>query len=67
MSEIEDLLVRLAPIKNVTLATLVGRYYAMDRDNRWERVQAAYELLYRGELPRWTNTVDPQVEGNIDF
>lgn len=30
-------------------------------------VQAAYELLYRGELPRWTNTVDPQVEGNIDF
>jgi tetratricopeptide (TPR) repeat protein len=30
-------------------------------------VQAAYSLLYRGELPRWTNAVDPQVEGNIDF
>ncbi|HND97865.1 MAG TPA: 2,3-bisphosphoglycerate-independent phosphoglycerate mutase [Plasticicumulans sp.] len=27
------------------IATLVGRYYAMDRDNRWERVQAAYELI----------------------
>lgn len=26
-------------------ATLVGRYYAMDRDNRWERVQQAYDLL----------------------
>ena len=26
-------------------ATLVGRYYAMDRDNRWERVQEAYDLL----------------------
>jgi 2,3-bisphosphoglycerate-independent phosphoglycerate mutase len=27
------------------IASIVGRYYAMDRDNRWERVQAAYELL----------------------
>lgn len=30
-------------------------------------VQAAYNLLYRGELPRWTNSVDPRVEANIDF
>ena len=30
-------------------------------------VQAAYNLLYRGELPRWQNTVDPAVESNIDF
>ena len=27
------------------LGTLVGRYYAMDRDKRWERVSQAYELL----------------------
>jgi len=27
------------------IATVVGRFYAMDRDNRWERVRAAYELL----------------------
>jgi 2,3-bisphosphoglycerate-independent phosphoglycerate mutase len=33
------------------IATLVGRFYAMDRDNRWERVEAAYKLLTenRGE------------------
>lgn len=30
------------------LVSLVGRYYAMDRDNRWERVQKAYDLLVRG-------------------
>lgn len=30
------------------IASIVGRYYAMDRDNRWERVQPAYELLTRG-------------------
>ncbi|MBT0586064.1 2,3-bisphosphoglycerate-independent phosphoglycerate mutase [Alteromonas oceanisediminis] len=30
-------------------ASIVGRYYAMDRDNRWSRVQAAYDLLTLGE------------------
>lgn len=32
-----------------TLATAIGRYYAMDRDNRWERVKLAYDLLVKGE------------------
>ncbi len=30
------------------LASIIGRYYAMDRDKRWERVKLAYELLVRG-------------------
>ena len=30
------------------IASIVGRYYAMDRDNRWERVQLAYDLLTLG-------------------
>jgi hypothetical protein len=30
-------------------------------------VEAAYELIYRGKLPRWTNDVDPVAEDNIDF
>ena len=30
------------------LASLIGRYYAMDRDQRWERVKKAYDLLVRG-------------------
>ncbi len=30
------------------IATLVGRYYAMDRDQRWERVQVAYDLITQG-------------------
>ncbi len=30
------------------IASVVGRYWAMDRDKRWERVQRAYELLTRG-------------------
>jgi 2,3-bisphosphoglycerate-independent phosphoglycerate mutase len=31
------------------LATAVGRYFAMDRDNRWERVKLAYDLMVNGE------------------
>ena len=33
----------------VKIASVVGRYYAMDRDNRWERVKKAYDLLIKGE------------------
>ncbi|WP_300285373.1 2,3-bisphosphoglycerate-independent phosphoglycerate mutase [uncultured Alistipes sp.] len=31
------------------IASIVGRYYAMDRDKRWERVKLAYDLLVKGE------------------
>jgi 2,3-bisphosphoglycerate-independent phosphoglycerate mutase len=31
------------------IATVVGRYFAMDRDQRWDRVQAAYDLMTQGE------------------
>jgi 2,3-bisphosphoglycerate-independent phosphoglycerate mutase len=34
---------------NAKVATVIGRYYAMDRDLRWERVQQAYKLLAFGE------------------
>jgi len=30
------------------IATIIGRYYAMDRDNRWERVKLAYDLMVKG-------------------
>ena len=31
------------------VATVAGRYYAMDRDNRWDRVERAYKALVKGE------------------
>lgn len=34
---------------NAKLASITGRYYAMDRDKRWERVQLAYDALVRGK------------------
>ncbi len=34
---------------SVKIVTVIGRYYAMDRDNRWERVQAAYDAMALGK------------------
>ena len=34
---------------NTRIGTVIGRYYAMDRDNRWERVSQAYEAMIKGE------------------
>jgi len=33
---------------NAALASIIGRYYAMDRDKRWERVKLSYDLLVNG-------------------
>lgn len=35
-------------IAGAQVATMIGRYYAMDRDNRWDRVQLAYNMLVKG-------------------
>ncbi len=34
---------------NAKIASLIGRYYAMDRDNRWERIKLAYDAMVKGE------------------
>ena len=33
---------------NIVLSSIIGRYYAMDRDQRWERIKKAYDLLVDG-------------------
>ncbi|MCS7076443.1 MAG: 2,3-bisphosphoglycerate-independent phosphoglycerate mutase [Bacteroidia bacterium] len=45
---IEDMVQYTAQFSNTVLATVVGRYYAMDRDKRWERIQLAYNALTKG-------------------
>lgn len=40
------------------IATIVGRYYAMDRDKRWERVKLAYELIVNGDGEKHKSPVD---------
>jgi 2,3-bisphosphoglycerate-independent phosphoglycerate mutase len=35
--------------QRITLASIIGRYYSMDRDKRWERIKLAYDLMVKGE------------------
>ena len=37
------------------IATVIGRFYAMDRDNRWERVEKAYDAIVCGEGARFAS------------
>jgi len=55
------------------IASIVGRFYAMDRDKRWERVKVAYDLLVNGEGKVATDMVQamqefikPIVNGGFD-
>ncbi len=45
---IEQLEVKIKEIGAGKIATVMGRYWAMDRDNRWERVQKAYDAMVNG-------------------
>ncbi len=44
------------------IASIIGRYYAMDRDNRWDRVQKAYELITEGKADRLSTRADGAVQ-----
>ena len=52
------------------IGTVIGRYYAMDRDNRWERVRRAYDAIAKGEgIPALTAdaaVVDSYANGQTD-
>lgn len=48
------------------IASIVGRYYAMDRDKRWERVKIAYDLLVKGVGTPTENPVEAMKQSYID-
>ncbi|AZS13212.1 2,3-bisphosphoglycerate-independent phosphoglycerate mutase [Paenibacillus lutimineralis] len=44
------------------IATVQGRYYAMDRDKRWERVEKSYRAIVYGEGPKYTDPIKAVTE-----
>ena len=44
--------------KNCELASIIGRYYSMDRDNRWERTKLAYDLICKGKGQKVSSFID---------
>ncbi|MFV9484256.1 2,3-bisphosphoglycerate-independent phosphoglycerate mutase [Christiangramia sp. ASW11-125] len=61
---VEDLLPHLEST-NSELASVIGRYYAMDRDNRWERVEKAYDLIVKGE-GKTTQNITAEIQKSYD-
>ena len=47
----------IASDKKYKVATVCGRYYAMDRDNRWERIEKAYKMLINSQGENYTDAV----------
>ena len=43
--------------KNCEIASIIGRYYSMDRDNRWDRTKLAYDLICKGQGKQTTNFI----------
>ncbi|MBU6146013.1 MAG: 2,3-bisphosphoglycerate-independent phosphoglycerate mutase [Paenibacillaceae bacterium] len=55
---VQQLLDAIARIGIGRIATVQGRYYAMDRDNRWERTEKSYRAIVYGEGPTATDAVE---------
>ncbi|MBS4161459.1 phosphoglycerate mutase (2,3-diphosphoglycerate-independent), partial [Klebsiella pneumoniae] len=55
LKELEE---QIAEIGVGEIATLSGRYYSMDRDKRWDRVEKAYRAMVYGEGPAYKNPFD---------
>lgn len=53
----QDLVDKMAELSYGKVATVTGRFYAMDRDKRWERVEKAYNALVNGEGVKATDPV----------
>lgn len=50
---VEELSKKISVTPNVKIATVVGRFYAMDRDKRWDRVEIAYRALTQADGPEY--------------
>jgi 2,3-bisphosphoglycerate-independent phosphoglycerate mutase len=53
-------------VGNARVGSVVGRYFAMDRDRRWDRVEKAYDLLVRGQAPHHADGAARAARGAYD-
>ncbi len=54
---IEQLQEKMRELGTGKIATIQGRYYAMDRDKRWERTEKSYRAMVYGEGPKYTDPI----------
>lgn len=56
---------QIAGLQNISIATVAGRYYGMDRDKRWDRVQLAYDAMTAGQGEKFANA-DAAINASYD-
>lgn len=70
LEQLEDMIRELDLENQATIATVMGRFYGMDRDNRWERTQLAYQALVEGKGQYYSSAAEAVAasyeEGNTD-
>ncbi len=62
LSSLDKLNALLSAFPEASIGSISGRYYAMDRDKRWERIQKEYELLTENKTPYQFATVSQALE-----
>lgn len=63
---ITELEQKMAELKVGKIATIAGRYYAMDRDNRWDRIQKAYEAMVDGVADVTASSASEAIQASYD-
>jgi len=63
---VADLEAKLAELGTGRIATLTGRYFAMDRDNRWDRVKTAYDAIVSGQAQHQAATSEDAILAAYD-
>jgi len=58
LTYLDELQKKIDEVSVGSIATISGRFYAMDRDNRWERVEQAYNNIVRGTGKKYNNYKD---------
>lgn len=59
---IQELQAKIQEVGIGKIATVQGRYYAMDRDKRWERVEKSYRAIVYGDGPKYTDPLEAVTE-----
>jgi 2,3-bisphosphoglycerate-independent phosphoglycerate mutase len=60
---------KISNVKSAHIATIIGRFYAMDRDKNWDRIEKAYNLLVSGEgdiANDWKSALEQQYSSGVD-
>jgi 2,3-bisphosphoglycerate-independent phosphoglycerate mutase len=63
IKQLQTFQLQIQNLENVELVTVVGRYYAMDRDNRWDRTELAWDLYTKGSGSEFSSATQALQKG----